>query len=88
MLDLWLYGERVEALVGIGLPDNQFGALVSLAYDVGLANFERSAVLRHHIAGDQTAARMAFTLREKAGRRFAGSLPRRQAEAKLYGGGK
>lgn len=48
--DLESFAQEVAALVGAErlrqLNDNQFGALVSFAYNVGVGNFARSSVLR------------------------------------------
>lgn len=65
--------------------DNQFSAMVSLAYNVGLGNFEKSSVLKYHNAGDYAAAADAFLLWNKAaGRVFAGLDRRRHEERALY----
>lgn len=67
----------------------QFGAMVSLAYNIGLAAFAGSSVLRAHNAGDFAAARRAFELWNKAtidGRKqvVAGLAARRAREGALY----
>jgi len=65
--------------------DNQFGAMVSLAYNIGIGNFRASSVLRFHRAGDHIDAGHAFASWNKAGGRvLAGLVTRRAAEAKLY----
>ena len=66
--------------------DNQFAAMVSLAFNIGVANFEKSTVARMAAAGNHTRAKLAFLLWVKAaGKTLAGLVRRRQAEAKLYG---
>jgi lysozyme len=63
----------------------QFDALVSFAFNVGLAGLRRSSVLRAHNAGDYQAASRAFSLWNKAGGRELPGLTRRRAEeAALY----
>lgn len=69
--------------------DNQFGAMVSLCFNIGALNFRGSTVLRQHLAGEARAAAAAFLLWNKA--RINGQLTivmgltrRRQAESDLY----
>lgn len=65
--------------------DNQFGAMVSLAYNVGLGNFNRSSVLRYHNASRYMDAADAFLAWNKAaGRVLSGLTRRRQEERRLY----
>ena len=79
----------VQAMLTVHAEPNQLGALVSLAYNIGLAALERSTVLKRHNAGDHEAAARAFALWNKA--RVKGQLQvlpgltaRRAAEAALY----
>ena len=63
----------------------EFGAMVSLAFNIGLGAFNRSSVLRHHNAGNKQAAAGAFALWNKGGGRVLPGLTRRRnAEAALY----
>jgi lysozyme len=67
----------------------QLGAMVSLAYNIGLGGFRRSSVLRAHNMGDNAAAARAFALWNKAtvqGQKveLRGLTARRAAEAALY----
>lgn len=79
----------VEALIG---PEamkrterHEFGAMVSLAYNIGLGNFEESTVLREHRAGHKFRAGAAFLLWNKSGGRvLLGLSRRRRAERRLY----
>lgn len=65
--------------------ENQFSAMVSLAFNIGLAGFERSTVLKRHRLGNHLGASRAFALWNKAGGRILpGLVRRREAEAKLY----
>lgn len=65
--------------------DNQFSAMTSLAYNIGLGAFQKSSVLRKHRAGDYEGAARSFLLWNKAGGRVMRGLTRRRlAEADLY----
>jgi lysozyme len=76
---------------------NQLGAMVSLAYNIGMGwkgtkkpagakdGFRQSTVLRQHNAGNFDAAAGAFKLWNKAGGKvLSGLTSRRLAEAALY----
>jgi lysozyme len=64
---------------------NQFSALVSLAYNIGLGGLGRSTVLRKHCDGDYEAAAEAFSMwNQGGGRVLRGLVRRRQEEADLY----
>lgn len=65
--------------------ENQFSAMVALAFNIGTAAFRDSTVLRKHRAGDYAGAADAFAMWTKAGgRELAGLVRRRAAEAQLY----
>lgn len=83
------YTHRVEALLTAPANANQLGALVRLAYNIGLQGLAGSTVLRQHNAGNFDAAARAFGLWNKA--RVGGVLQvlngltlRRAAEAAMY----
>lgn len=70
---------------------NELGALVSLAYNIGVGGLAKSTVLRQHNAGNRQAAARAFSLWNKARdpatgqlRELAGLTSRRAREAALY----
>lgn len=76
-----------SALDGAATTDNQLGAMISLAYNVGLANFGGSTLLKKHKAGDYAGAAAEFARWNKAaGKVMAGLTRRRAAEAALYRG--
>ena len=54
MRDLSRFEQSVERSVKVPLTDNQFGALVSFAYNVGTEAFERSTLLKKLNEGDYT----------------------------------
>lgn len=58
--DLSEVAQRVEAWTFAPLTAPQFEALTALAFNIGLENFRRSAVLRHVNSGDLIAAADAF----------------------------
>lgn len=79
---------RFEDYVAKAAPkatDNQFSAMVALAFNIGEAALGRSTVLRKHLAGDYEAAAKAFGMWVKAeGKTLPGLVRRREAEAALY----
>ena len=83
-LDLARFERGVDAEAGKA-TDNQFSAMVSLAFNIGLGAFAKSSVLRFHQAGDYGAAANAFRLWNKGGGRvLPGLVKRREREANLY----
>jgi lysozyme len=66
---------------------NQFDALVSLAYNIGTGNLASSTLLRMHKAGDYEGVAGQFIRWNKAdGKPMAGLTRRREAEAAMYRG--
>ena len=84
--DIQQYGAKVEKLLdGCDTDAAQFGALVSLGYNIGLGALGNSTVLRRHKEGKFSAAAEAFGMWNKqAGKVLAGLTRRRNAEAELY----
>lgn len=79
---------RFEDAVSVAAPtatDNQFAAMVSLAFNIGEGAFRKSTVLRKHKAGEHVAAAEAFKLWNKGGGKvLPGLVKRRAVEAQLY----
>ena len=78
-----------RSLGGAATTENQFAAMVSLAYNIGLGAFKASTVLREHRAGDPVKAAAAFGLWNKQRQDgklvvLKGLTRRRKAEADLY----
>lgn len=75
---------------GIGstpTTQSQFDAMVSLAYNIGVANFLKSTLLKKHVAGDYAGAAAQFAVWDKAaGKVMQGLVNRRAEEAALYRG--
>ncbi len=80
-----LAGQVTQGCGSAPTTDNQFGAMCSLAYNIGVGNFLGSSVLRFHHGGDHQAAGTAFGAWNKGGGRvLPGLVRRRAAEAALY----
>lgn len=91
-MDLRAFEEGVQAAVEVELSDNQFGALVSFAYNVGLGAFRSSTLLKKLNAGDYEAvpAELAKWVKARVGGqliRVQGLVNRRAAEAGLWAKG-
>jgi lysozyme len=83
--DLSRFEVGVHRAVNGNATPAEYGALVSLAFNIGLGAFNRSSVLRHHKAGNKPGAEASFLLWNKAGGRVLPGLTRRRnAEAALY----
>ncbi|HEX8418562.1 MAG TPA: lysozyme [Sphingomonas sp.] len=84
--DLAKFAAGVDKLIGTApTTDNQRGAMISLAYNVGLGNLGTSTLLRKHKAGDYVGAAAEFAKWNKAaGRVMAGLTRRREAERAVY----
>jgi lysozyme len=79
------YEQAVLSACTLEPNQNQLDAMCSLAWNIGIAGFLRSTVLRAHNRGDFQSASRAFGLWNKAGgREWAGLTRRRAAEAALY----
>lgn len=73
----------VKKLVKVPLTQNQYDALVSLSYNLGLSKAQ--SLLKKLNAGDYEGAGNAFALYNKAGGRvYRGLVRRRTAEANLF----
>ncbi len=72
-------------LVAADANDNQFSAMVSLAFNVGLRAFQNSTLLKKFQAGDHRGAAAEFSKWTRAGGKvLAGLVKRRQAERELF----
>jgi lysozyme len=82
-------GDHVLKEVTVPLNDNEYGALCSLTFNIGAANFAGSTVLKDLNAQDRAGAAAAFNLWVKAtvnGQKVTlpGLVKRRAAEAALF----
>lgn len=79
------YADGVLKVCMVTPNDNQHAALTCFAFNVGLAGFAKSTVLKAHNRGDEQSASRAFGLWNKSGGVvYAGLTRRRAAEAALY----
>lgn len=80
------FAKKVVPLVKSQVNENQFGALVSFAYNAGVGNLQKSTLLKKVNANPSDATiRDEFMKWDKAaGKPLAGLTRRRKAEADLY----
>lgn len=79
------YEQGVWKVCTVMPNQNQFDAMVLLCFNIGVAGFQKSTVLKAHNRGDFQAAARAFGLWNKSGGKvYAGLTRRRAEEAALY----
>lgn len=85
LLELSVYENAVTDSCTNPPNENEFSAMTSLCFNIGIAGFRKSTVLRCHNAGDHQAAARAFGLWNKSsGVVYPGLTKRRAEEAALY----
>ena len=83
--DVRNFSKGVESCLRMPLDDNQFSALVSFAYNIGLAEFRKSSVLKAVNSGQFQAVPALIALWIRAGGKILpGLVARRAAEAALF----
>jgi lysozyme len=83
--DLTAFEDKVKALVKVDINENQLGALVSFAYNVGTGNLASSTLLKMLNAGNYAGASVEFLRWDKAGGKILKGLTlRRTAEMELF----
>lgn len=83
--DVARFEKGVRDLVKVPLTDNQFAALVSFAYNVGLYNLKRSGLLKMLNREDYAGAADQFRLWNKIGSYVSKGLTnRREAERTVF----
>lgn len=83
--DLQRFQEGVEDMLEVEVNSNQFSALVSFAYNVGLMALEGSTLLRKLNSGDVAGVGLEFLRWSKAGgKTLQGLYNRRVAEKTLF----
>lgn len=76
---------KVSSLLTVTINDNQFAALCSLAYNIGINNFKESTALRcTNFKNWQDAADSILLWNKAAGKVMPGLTVRRQAEKELF----
>lgn len=80
------FSAKVVKLVPSHITANQFGALVSFAYNCGIANLQKSTLLKKVISNhNDPSIKAEFLKWNKAGGKIlAGLTRRREAESNLY----
>ena len=87
--DVAKFARKIRPMIQVELNDNQFSALVSFSYNVGVGGFRRSSVLQRVNAGRFDAVPNRLSLWVKAGgRTLKGLVRRRAAEGELFLSGK
>jgi lysozyme len=83
--DLKKFEQAVNGAVNIALNQNQFDALVSLAYNIGTGAFNKSTLVKKLNAGDIRGAADQFDVWVNAGgKRMQGLVNRRSKEKLLF----
>lgn len=83
--DIKKFSDQVRQLVTVTVNDNQFSALVSLAYNIGTGAFGRSTLLRRLNSEDYDGAAAQFAVWRMAGGKVSKGLVRRRAlERQLF----
>ncbi len=79
------FAASIRPAITAPINENQFGAFVSLAYNIGPGAFKRSSSLRHFNNGDNARAAQNILLWNKAGGKvLRGLVRRREAEKALF----
>ena len=83
--DLNNFSAKVQGLIKVKVNVNQYGALVSFAYNVGTGNLASSTLLKKLNARDYAGASVEFLKWDKAGGKVLKGLTlRRTAEMTLF----
>jgi lysozyme len=80
------FAVKVDSLVVSNVTQNQFNALVSLAYNIGLGNFGKSTILKlvNNNTNDANIAKEFLKWNKQAGKVLNGLTNRRIKESALY----
>jgi len=84
--DLLVFEAGVKKLLRVPVRPNQFAALVSLAYNIGLRAFEDSTLLKliNQSQEDEAVAPQFLRWNKAGGKVLTGLTRRREAEIKLF----
>ena len=86
-IDLARFGEGVSNLISLAATQDQYDAMVSLAYNIGLGAFGASTLLTLHNEGQYILAAEQFVRwNHQGGVVLDGLTRRREAEAAIYEG--
>lgn len=79
------FAANIATHITAPINENEFGAFVSLAYNIGPGAFAKSSALRHFNNGDHARAAASILLFNKAGGKvLRGLVRRREAEKALF----
>lgn len=80
------FGDKVAKEIKTILTENQFSAIVSLAYNIGIGNLQKSTLLKkvNFNPNDPTIRAEFAKWNKAAGKVLTGLTRRREAESKLY----
>lgn len=79
------FANKIRPMITAPITDNQFGAFVSLAYNIGTGAFKKSSALRRFNDGQIMEVPAAMRMWKKAGGKVVqGLVNRREAEIKLF----
>lgn len=80
------FASNVDASITVPVTQNQFNALVSFAYNVGIGAFRKSTLLKklNKCTNDPTIRNEFLKWVNAGGRRLEGLVKRRTREAELY----
>jgi lysozyme len=79
------FAAKISPKITAPINENEFGAFLSLAYNIGPGAFAKSSALRKFNAGDKAGAANAILLWNKAGGKvLSGLVRRREAERDLF----
>jgi lysozyme len=83
--DLKRFEDGIKKLVSVELTQNQFDALVSFVYNLGIGSLQKSTLLKKLNAGHFEEAANEFLKWDKAdGKKLSGLTRRRTAERELF----
>ena len=79
------FANKIRPMIAAPINENQFGAFVSLAYNIGTGAFSRSSALKHFNAGRTELVPDAMRMWKKAGGKIVqGLINRREDEIRLF----
>ena len=83
--DLKPFAQQIEKAIVVDVNDNQFCALLSFVYNLGIGNFRSSTLLKKLNTGDYRGASLEFPKWNRAGGKVLKGLTRRRlAEQALF----
>lgn len=83
--DVTAFANKIKPLITASVTTNQFNALVSLAYNIGVGAFGKSTLLKKLNSGDIFSAADQFLVWNKAGGKvLQGLVNRRKKERELF----